>query len=117
MIAQRLKDVLSPVVAGRVYPIVLPDDVAYPAIVYSHSGITEEPFVDAGQLIQRYAMNVRVYSKSYSEAVAKRGQIVTALRAMPEFIEQEIDFDGFEPDTKLFFWTLNFSFRDLTQIS
>lgn len=117
MIAARIKQVLNPIAGGRVYPVVMPDTVTYPAIVYSHSAITEEPFVDAGQLIQRYDMNVRVYCKTFAEAVDKRGEIVSALRAMPEFMEQEIDFDGFETDTKLFFWTLNFAFRDLTQIS
>lgn len=120
MVADKIVAALDPLVGGRVYALVLPDDAAdriFPAIRFSHTAITEEPFVDAGQLIQRYRLTVDIFSKTYDECYALRGQAVSALRQMPEFMEQIIDFDDYEPDTKLFRWVLDFSFRDLTQVT
>jgi hypothetical protein len=115
MITQRIVSTLDPLVAGRVYALVLPDDAddrIFPCLRFNHTAITEEDFVDAGQLLQRYRLTFDVFSKTYDECWTLRGQVVTALRAMPEFMEQILDFDTYEPDTKLFRWVLDFSFRD-----
>lgn len=109
----RVFEVLGPLVGGRVYPLLMPCDAQYTSIVYQFVAITEEPFVNAGQLIQRYRVQIKVYAQSYDEAASKRGEVVEAVRAMPEFVAQVVDFDDYEPDDKLFVWTIDVELRDL----
>lgn len=114
MIAQKFIAAISGLVGNRLYPLTLPDKPTYPAIRYSMVSVTEEPFVDHNKVILRYRVNFDVYAKTYAQAFELRGQIQDAIRAIPEFVEQGVDFDGFETETKLFTWTLDFSFRDQT---
>ena len=109
----RVFEVLGPLVGGRAYPLVMSDTAQYPAIVWQFVAITEEPFVHAGQLIQRYRVQIKVYSSAYEEAASKRAEVVQAVRAMPEFVAQVMDFDDYEPDDKLFVWTIDMELRDL----
>jgi hypothetical protein len=113
LMQNRVFEVLGPLVGGRAYPLVMQCDAQYPAIVYQFVSITEEPFVDAGQLIQRYRVQVKVYSPSYDEAASKRDEVIAAMRAMPEFMEQVMDFDDYEAEDKLFVWTMDIELRDL----
>lgn len=102
---------LEGLVAGEVHPVRLEEGTPYPAIVYSYVGNTEEPFVDAGQLIERLRVQVDIYTKSYDQCRQLRTQALLALRELEEFMEQNVDSNGYEPDTKLFRWTLDLSFR------
>lgn len=114
MIPPLVYSTLAHLVGGRVYPVTLPDVPVYPALRYSFVSITEEPFVDANQVIQRYRVQVDAYAKTYAQAFALRGEVLSAVRALPEFVEQGVDFDGYEPETKIFRWTVDFVLRDLT---
>lgn len=100
----------------RTYPLVMPENVTYPAIRYSVS-TAEENFVDSNQLLQRYRVQIDLFAKTYKGTVDLRSQVQAAVRAMPEFIEQSIDIDGYETDTKVFRWTLDYTFRDLTHVA
>lgn len=112
MIADRIFNTLKSVVSNRVYPMTLPDGAAFPCIRYSFPAITEEPFVNGTTVILRYRVQIEVFCKTYAEALTLRQSIQTAMRAATGFIDQGTDFDDFEPDTKLYRWVLDFSFRD-----
>lgn len=112
IVATRIYNAIKPLVGNRVYPSVLPDGVAFPCVRYSFPSIAEEPFVDAGKVILRYRVQIEIFAKTYSEAVSLRGSVQTAVRSTAGFIEQGVDFDDFEPDTKLFRWVMDFSFRE-----
>lgn len=103
---------LSPLFASRVYPVNLPEGATYPACRYQYVGNTEEPFVDAGQLIERFRVQIDIYTKDYDQCSALRRQCIEALRGLNEFMEQNLDSNGYEPDTQLFTWLIDMSFRN-----
>ena len=102
---------LSPLFASRAYPVKLPEGAEYPACTYQYIGNTEEPFVDAGQLIERLRVQLNIYTKDYDQCSALRAQVIEALRGLNEFMEQNFDSNGYEPDTQLFTWLIDMSFR------
>ena len=114
MISEQIYAVLNGLLPGQVYKRVIEQDAEYPCAVYYYVAVSEEPFVDAGQLIARYRVGVNLYAKESDQVDALFMQVVTALRAMPEFIEQNIAVDGYEPDTATHTWTLDFTFRDVS---
>lgn len=113
-ILKKINSEISPIFSGRFYAVTIPDDEAYPCGRYSVISITEEPFVDAGNLLERQVIQIDIFSKKYGEAVNLRRQVQQALRAIPEFIEQGTDFDDYDYESKCFRWVLQYTFRDLT---
>lgn len=103
---------LNVLFGSRVYPVNLPEGTVYPACRYQYVGNTEEPFVDAGQLIERFRVQIDIYTKDYDQCSALRKQAIEALRGMNEFMEQHFDSNGYEPDTQLYTWLIDMSFRD-----
>lgn len=112
MVHERLYATLRGLVDDRFWPLFLREGTAYPAMTYQHAGNSELPFVNQNQLIENYRIQVRIYALSYTQCANLRGQVIESVRAMNEFMEQNIDFDGYEPDTRLFTWTLDFNFRN-----
>ena len=103
---------LSGLFDSRVYPVNLPEAATYPACTYLYIGNTEEPFVDAGQLIEGFRVQVDIYSLDYDQCSALRKQVLEALRNMHEFMMQNFDSNGYEPETKLYTWLIDINFRD-----
>lgn len=97
--------------SNRVYPVKLNENTVYPALVYAYVGNAEEPFVNAGQLIERWRVQFTIYGKDYDQVSVLRNQVMSTLRELNEFIEQAFDVNGYESDTKLFTWVLDMSFR------
>lgn len=67
--------------------------------------------MDAGQLIERLRVQLNIYTKDYDQCSALRAQVIDALRGLNEFMEQNFDSNGYEPDTQLFTWLIDMSFR------
>lgn len=115
MVADKIYTVIAPLLSDRFWPLALEEGTAYPAGHYQHVANTEAPFVDHNQLIQNWRVQITLYmdkAQGYEALHALRDDAIDALRAMPEFVEQNFDSDGYEPDTKLYTWLLDFSFRD-----
>lgn len=96
---------------GRVYPVVLPDSPVYPALVYQYVGNSEEDFVNAGRLIERFRVQFKIYAKEYDQCSGLRLPTLQALRQLDEFIEQFIDLNDYESETRLHVWILDLAFR------
>lgn len=95
----------------RVYPAVLPDDPVYPAVVFQYIGNGEEDFVNAGGLIERFRVQFKIYAKEYDQCSALRLPTILALRELNEYVEQFIDVNDYEPETRLHVWILDLAFR------
>jgi hypothetical protein len=75
-----MKTLLGPVVAGRVYPDVTPDNPTFPLIVYQQVGGTAYEYTDSTLPNHDHArMQVYVWSRSRLEATALARQARAAI--------------------------------------
>jgi len=70
---------LSALIAARLYPVKLPQDVSYPACVYEIITRTEFPAMGSNADHSRKRITVTGYDNSYSGVKALETQIVAAL--------------------------------------
>ena len=112
MIADELYTALSGVAGGRVYPRVAPQGVAAPYLVYWHVAISDDATYPQSAGYQRYRIQIEAWAASYAGIVTLRGQIKSAVAAMPELIETGPDFETDYDDTSnLYGWIFDYTFR------
>lgn len=112
MIADELYTALSGLAGGRVYPRLAPQGVAAPYLVYWHVANQEDPLYPQSVGYNRYRLQIEAWAAGYGELVTLRGQIHAAVAAMPELIDTGPDFETEpNPDTGLFGWVFDFTFR------
>jgi len=83
MIQEQVYAALSPLVSGRVYPSVAPNNVTAPYIVYFRVASTPENTLADGQPIQQTRLQVDVYDKTYLGPQTLAEQAKPALTAPP----------------------------------
>jgi len=101
VIQEQVFTALSPLVSGRVYPAVAPNNVTVPYIVYLRVASTPENTLADGQPIQQTRLQVDVYDKTYLGAQTLAEQVKTALTAPPVNAVQILEQDQYEPDVRL----------------
>lgn len=86
----RLKNLLAPLVSGRVYPDVTPDKPEFPLIVYQGVGGQEQWYVEGRRREKRHRrVQIHVWAETRLQAEAIADQVATALC--------ESDFPAVEP--------------------
>lgn len=95
-VSAELFTALSPLVEGRVYPDVLPDDPVYPCIRYDAS--TESINTLCGQSeLSRIRYSLHIFSRSVADAILLVAQVQATMRG---FVFRNVPvawMDGFEP--------------------
>ena len=69
---------IQAIVAGRIYALILPDEVTLPAIDYSFIAASTAPTNDTTGP-RRYLVEVNCWGASYTDAVTLRHAVITAL--------------------------------------
>lgn len=109
MIGLKLHEVLGEFVSGRVFPSVLPLDYALPAIVYSTVAVDPNNTISGSAELEEISIQLDVYAKTLAELLTLRSQVIMAVEGAFESVIRTNDFDGYEPDTKLFRRIIEFS--------
>jgi hypothetical protein len=104
---------LSPLVPGeRVYPVVLPQDCAFPAIRYSTAYATREVSLCGIAGLNRSTVQVDLFAREFSELRALRESVLQAMIALPLTNVLTMEQDGFDSDARLFRWLFRFSISE-----
>lgn len=109
MIESKLQAVLKGLVNGRVFPSVLPLDYALPAMVYTTIAVDPNNTVCGAAEDEEVRIQIDVYARTLAELLALRPMVFAAMEAAFESAVRVNDFDGYEPDTKLYRRIFEFS--------
>lgn len=113
MIYDRLYQALQSQFGGRLYRVRAPDGAVMPYAVMSSAGAVEEAVVAAGQLYyQRWRVQIMIVAADHKTVLELRDAVIPLAREVSGYVEQGVDLDGFEQDTKRFTWILDFSYRN-----
>lgn len=108
---------LSPLVGvdGRgmkcCYPVTLPQEPTYPAIVYQVTSADPSARTQAARFSD-WTVLVTLYAEDKDSILALRASVLAAVDAMPEHKAHSELGDGYEFEAKLYSWKVNFEFRD-----
>lgn len=93
---------VTAVVAGRIYPVLMPQNIALPAITYQRIATTPENGL-AGHLgIDQVRMQVDSWSTKYSEVKDAAAAVRAALALTPLFALCIMELDDYEPATQTY---------------
>ena len=101
---------LSGLVDGKVYPLVAPDKIIAPYIVYSNVATTSENTLDGGASIDLLRMQVDVYAGTYDQAKELAAQARSSLEGGTGRATLQAEIDLFEPDLSVFRVSQDFYF-------
>jgi len=107
-----LFNALGPVVAGRVHPVVVPQDATFPCIRYALASGTRPASLcgDAGLMYSD--VQIDIYAREFSEVRALREQVITAMQGFPLAATNTMELDAFEADVKMFRRMLQYSIAE-----
>jgi hypothetical protein len=113
-VEQKLFETLRDVVPfGRVYPVVLPQDVAYPAVRYVTVYSAPENSLCGSAGLTRSSVQIDIFAREYSEVRALRESILHAMihdmTLTNLFTNENEDYDS---DSRVFRRVLMFSISD-----
>jgi hypothetical protein len=111
---QQVFAALGPLVANRVYPLVLPQSPSVPvtpAIKYQFisSQTDQDIFGDDGGLTANTRTQIDVFSTTHPAARALRLQIIAAMKAIATPTAWDGGFDDYDSELKLFRCSLDFT--------
>lgn len=102
MIEERIKAALDPVVGGRVFFQVMPSSQAtFPVIVYRTIN-TDPNNTICGASDEDARVEINLVSNDSMHVVQLRPAVFDAIEAVFAGAERVTDFDGYEPDSKLY---------------
>lgn len=115
-IQQKLHDALiATAVSTRVHPGGrLPDNPTYPCALVQY--ITNQPATGyiASSRRSDFKPQITLYSRDYAELLTLRLAVISAVEAMAECVERQIDFEaGFEFNLNVYSHILQFQLRDI----
>lgn len=109
MIEEDLFAALSSLANGRVYPMVAPDNVAKPYIVYQNISNMPENTLADGVPINNARMQIDCYDKTYAGVKALAASVSSAMAAASFINLPLMSQDIYESDVKLFRVSMDFS--------
>lgn len=101
-IEQNLFTALSSLASSRVYPLMAPEKVATPYIVYTKVAATPENTLDGGASIDLVRMQIDIYESNYSSAKSLSDAVRSALEGVSIKAAMQSEFDFFEPDLHIY---------------
>ena len=93
---------LSSLASGKVYPLVAPEKVSAPYIVYSRISSTPENTLDGGATIDLVRIQVDTYANTYSAVKSLAESVRSTLEGSAAKATLQTDQDLFEPDLKVY---------------
>ena len=106
---QALFTTLGPLVGNRLHPIVVPQDVAMPCIRYTTvSAVPDVSMCGASGLV-RSQVQLDILAPGYSEVLALREQVVTAMQSFPLENFLSLEFESYESEVRAFRRILQFN--------
>lgn len=93
------------------YPVTLPQDPTYPAIVYQVTSVDPSALTQSARFSD-WTVLVTLYAEDKDAIVSLRASVLGAVLAMAEHKTHTELGDGFEFEAKLFSWKFNFEFRN-----
>ena len=93
---------LSGLASGKVYPLVAPEKVVAPYIVYSRISSTPENTLDGGSTIVLVRIQVDTYANTYSACKNLAESVRVAMEGGVVKSTMQTDQDLFEPDLKVY---------------
>jgi hypothetical protein len=93
---------LSGLASGKVYPLVAPEKVTAPYIVYSRISSTPENTLDGGSTIDLVRIQVDTYANTYSACKNLAESVRVAMESGVVKSTMQTDQDLFEPDLKVY---------------
>lgn len=106
---QVLFTTLGPLVANRLHPVVVPQDVAMPCIRYTTvSAVPDTSLCGASGLV-RSQVQLDIIARAYSECLTLREQVVTAMQSFPLENFLALEFEAYEPEVRAFRRILQFN--------
>lgn len=99
-----------PLVDERVYPLLMPENCAKPALVYTLISENDKQSLNSSKAYgMRQRFQIDVYGKTYSSVKMIKEQVKEALYLFSKFPHGLSVTEGYESDTKLFRQTLDFN--------
>ncbi len=95
-------DALRALVSNRCYPLVMPQNPTYPAIVYSRISSNPENVLEGGSTIDQVRIQIDCYATTYGSAKSLAEQVRTAMEQASFKGTLQFDFDDYEPDVKVY---------------
>jgi hypothetical protein len=104
-----LVSALRGLVAGRLYPGILPDDPVYPCIRYSLIGTGFHNTLCGQSDLFTFRNRVQVYARTSFEAVQIGASVKSVMRGFAYQNTPESEVTGFEPETRVHSNSLDFA--------
>lgn len=108
MIETDIFDALKGLVGNRCYPLTMPQNPTYPAIVYQRIATNAINRLEGGSSIDQVRVQVDSFSTTYEAAKTLAASIRAAMEAASFKATLQTEFDFFEPDIALFQITQDF---------
>ena len=102
MIETSIYGIIKTLAGGRVYPIVLPDSVSLPAIVYQRISSVPITSLDGDSGLDSVRIQISVWGNTYKEVKDLSVTVRATLNSSALKITTENDTDDYEPETKRF---------------
>ena len=101
---------LTALVGDRIYPVVLPEGVSYPAVRYQRIGGGPLQHTGGDSGLENARIQIDVWAKRYAQAKDTAEQVRAAIRTATAFKAVSVaEVDGYEDDTRTFRVTLDYS--------
>lgn len=102
---------LRGLVADRCYPDVLPANPTYPAIAYQVISTSQTPVTQLANYAD-FHVQIGIHHETFAGLLMLRASAITAIKAMPEYVDYTEISGGFEFDPKTHVRFLTVRFRD-----
>lgn len=109
---QDFYNAIKTLASGRVYPLVAPQGVDYPALVYTP--VDQEHILGMNGLhgVQRVRVQVDAYARTYAEAIALQDQVRDAVVASKSTVaEVRMVLTDFEEETRLYRVAVDYTYH------
>jgi len=101
-IEQTIFTALSSLANSRVYPLIAPEKVAMPYIVYTKVASVPENTLDGGATIDLVRMQIDIYESNYSLAKSLADSVRLELEGLSIKATMQSEFDFFETDLHIY---------------
>ena len=109
---QDFYNAIKTLASGRVYPLVAPQGVDYPALVYTP--VDQEHIVGMNGLhgLQRVRVQVDTYARTYQEALHLQDQVLAALLANKSTVaDVRMGLSEFEDQARLYRVSVDYTYH------
>lgn len=100
---------VAALVANRIYPLLMPQDVAPPAISYQRVATAPHDDLEGTQNHEWVRVQVDVWDADYAGAKTLAAAVHTALQVTPVYAQLLLELDDYDSDLKLYRVIMDFN--------